>query len=86
MRFTLYGKKRYKDYDDFKKDESEIVGLIENSQKKCKTDGIGKIDSRVSNSINTANFRGLSSFHYFNYPGFETYSGNWVCSLAEKKN
>lgn len=85
VRFTLYGKKRYKDYQDFLKNQSELPGLIESAMQKCKTDGIGKIDSRVCNSINTANFRGLSSFHYFNYPGFETYSGNWVCSLSEEK-
>ena len=85
VRFTLYGKKRYKDYDHFKKDQSELSVLIEKSMQKCKSDGIGKIDSRVCNSINTANFRGISSFHYFNYPGFETYGGNWVCSLSETK-
>lgn len=87
VRFTLDGKKRYKDYEHFKKDQSELSGLIEKSQQKCKSDGIGKIDSRVCNFINTANFRGLSFFHTFNYPGFETYGGNWTCALSEvKKN
>ena len=87
VRFTLYGKKPYKDYEYFKKDQSELAGLIEKSQRKCKSDGVGKIDSRVCNSINTANFRGISYFHKFNSLGFETYGGNWTCALSEvKKN
>jgi len=85
VRFTLWGKESYKDYEDFKKDQSELPMLIEESREKCKSDGIGKIDSRVCNTINMSTFRGIAAFHYFANPGFETYGGHWLCSLFEKE-